>query len=101
MFLTRLPSDALVFTTPAVREMLRESKSWTLEHELLAQIKEEVSILASEHRRKKPVQIPRPDHVRSKGRRRDPVRVGEPPSPEGIARAIGVLKQNAKRVHMG
>lgn len=77
--------------------MLADAKQWTLDHELLAQIKEEISILAAEHRRKKPVQVPRPDHVR-KGRRR-PVRVGEPPSPEGIAHAVSVMKMNAKRVH--
>jgi hypothetical protein len=77
--------------------MLREAKTWTLDHELLAQIKEEISILAAEHRRKKPVEVPRPEHVRSNARRRRPVKVGEP-NPEGFAHAIGVLKMNAKRV---
>lgn len=76
--------------------MLREAKQWTLDHELLAQIKEEISILAAEHRRKKPVEVPRPDHVRRGARRRKPVSVGEP-NPEGFAHAIGVLKMNAKR----
>jgi hypothetical protein len=85
-----------VFTTPEIRRMLREAKAWTLDHELLAQIKEEISILAAEHRRKKPVEVPRPEHVR-RGARRKPVKVGEP-NPEGFAHAIGVLKMNAKRV---
>lgn len=78
---------------------MRESKQWTLDHELLAQIKEEVSILAAEHRRKKPVEVPRPDHARRGARQRKPVKVGEP-NPAGFAHAVGVLKMNAKRVQI-
>lgn len=89
-----------MFTTPEIRELLREAKQWSLDHELLAKIFEEVSILTTEnHRRKKPVEIPRPDHVR-RGRRRKPVKAGEA-NPQGFQHAIGVLKMNAKRVHYG
>lgn len=96
MLLAGLPDDARVFTTPEIRRMLAEAREWTLDHELLAQIKEEVSILAAEHRRKKPVEVPRPDHV-VRQRRRRPVKAGEA-NPEGIAHAVSVLKTNARRV---
>lgn len=67
-----------------------------METELLAQIKEEISILAAERRRKKPVEVPRPEHLRPK--RRTPVKVGQP-NPEGFSHAVGVLKRNARFVH--
>lgn len=93
----RLPDEAYIRTTADIREQLRQARTWTVEHELLAQIKEEVSILAAEHRRKKPVEVPRPAHLRS-GRRK-PVRAGESTS-EGIRHAIGVLQANARRVRV-
>jgi hypothetical protein len=76
-----------------VRRQLARAKEWTADTELLAKIFEEISILAAEHRRKKPVQIPRPDHLRPRARRKS-VRAGEP-NPEGIKHAIGVLTANA------
>jgi len=73
---------------------MAQAKEWTTDHELLAQIKEEVSILAAEYRRKKPVEVPRPEHLR-RSTRRKPVRVGEPDA-EGFAHAVGVLTRNAR-----
>jgi hypothetical protein len=98
MLVLGLPDEARIFTTPEIRQALREARQWTLDHELLAQIKEEVSILAAEHRRKKPVDVPRPDHVR-RNRRRKPVKAGEP-NPEGFRHAVSVLQRNAKRVQV-
>lgn len=95
----RLPEDCLIKTTPDLRRQMAEAKDWSVDTELLAQIKEEISILAAEHRRKKPVEVPRPPHMRHGGRRREPVKVGEP-NPEGFAHAVGVLKRNAKTVHV-
>lgn len=88
--MVRLPDDARIRTTPEIREQLRLAQTWTLEHELLAQIKEEISILAAEHRRKKPVEVPRPDHVRGSARRK-PVRAGEA-NPEGFRHAVDVMR---------
>jgi hypothetical protein len=52
---------------------------WTVEHELLAQLIEEVSVLAADHRRKKPRSIPRPGAP------------GEAATDAGIKHAVGVL----------
>ncbi|MFF4777519.1 hypothetical protein ACFY05_32150 [Microtetraspora fusca] len=79
--MVRLPDDSLVRTTPEIRERLRQAREWTLEHELLAQIKEEVSITASDHRRRRPVEVPRPAHLK-RGQ------TGE----TGMAHAVSVLK---------
>ncbi len=92
--ISRLPDDCLLKTTPELRQRLAQAKEWTVETELLAKIFEEISILAAERRRKKPVELPRPDHLRPQ-RRRKPVKVGEP-NPAGFAHAIGVLKANAR-----
>lgn len=94
--MVRLPDESLIRTTPEIRQQIAESRSWTVDTELLAKILEEISILAAERRRKKPVEIPRPEHLTR--RRRKPVKVGEP-NPAGFAHAVGVLKQNARVVH--
>ena len=88
----------MIRTTPEIREALKLAATWTTDTELLAQIKEEISILTAERRRKKPVEVPRPEHMRKRNRRK-PVKVGEP-NPQGFAHAIGVLKSNAKTVHV-
>jgi hypothetical protein len=80
-----LPTDSLTKTPPDQRD----KPKWTVEDELLAQLIEEVSILAAEQRRKKPRQIPRPGQP-SRAQR-------ETVTPEGVAgdnpysRAMGVL----------
>jgi len=79
-----------VRTTPEVREQLRRYREWTVDTELLAQIKEEISILASDRRRSRPVQVPRPDWVRRK-----PAAKGG----GGVAHAIAVLRKHARTVH--
>lgn len=86
-----LPDDALVRTTPEQRSQ----EKWTVEMELLAQVVEEVSVLASDRRRKKPVQVPRPDHLTRKGR---PDRPAEDNvvSMAGYKHAIGVLGASSK-----
>lgn len=60
----RLPDDALVRTTPEIRKRLAAAKDWTMDTELLAQLIEEVSILAADFRRKKPREVDRPDSAR-------------------------------------
>jgi len=56
--------------------------------ELLAQVVEEVSVLAAEQRRKDPVKVPRPKHLRSGG---DVVMWGGP-DPERVKVAAEVAK---------
>lgn len=56
---------------------------------MLAQIKEEISILAADHRRKKPVEVPRPAYVKAARR---PVKK---PGQDGYAHAVGVLRRVA------
>ncbi len=73
-------------TTPEVRQQLRESRLWPADTELLAQLVEEVSVLAADHRRKKPRQIRRPAFVTARPRKS---------YGEGIKHAIGVLRANA------
>jgi hypothetical protein len=58
---------------------------WTLTVELLAQLIEEVSVLAADHRRKQPREVPRPDHMTN--------------DRGGIKHAVNVLKATARRVH--
>lgn len=67
---------------------LRQSKEWSIDTELLAQLIEEVSILAAEQRRRKPREVRRPDFLRrnSAGKR-------------GMAHAVNVLTSNARRIH--
>lgn len=59
---------------------------WTLNTELLAQLIEEVSILAAEQRRRKPRKVPRPAHL-----------TGEE---GGVKRAVNVLKGSQRRVRV-
>lgn len=92
----QLPDDCRIKTTPQIRESLAEARSWTVETELLAQIREDLSVLAADRRRRQVVEVPRPDHLTRQGRRRrQGVKAGQP-DPEGYARAIGVLKANAR-----
>jgi hypothetical protein len=56
-------------------------KEWPVLAELLAQVIEEVSILAADKRRKEPRSIERPDHVRSTG---------------GVAAAMRTLRATAR-----
>lgn len=90
--MSRLPDECLIKTTPEIRRELTQAKQWTIETELLAKIFEEISILAAERRRKKPVELPRPEHMRK--RRRKPVRAGH--QQEGIKHAVSVLMANAR-----
>lgn len=91
----RLPDGSRIKTTDEMREREAEARSWTVETELLAQIREDISILAADRRRKKVVDVPRPEHLTRRGRRRQGVKAGQP-NPEGFAHAIGVLKTNAR-----
>jgi hypothetical protein len=43
-----------------VREQQRANAAWPVHAELLAQVVEEVSVLAADHRRRKPRQVKRP-----------------------------------------
>jgi hypothetical protein len=52
-----------VRTTAEQRRKLRQMKEWTTDTELLAQLIEEVSVLAADMRRKTPVKIERPNHL--------------------------------------
>ena len=76
-------------TTPETRRRLAESRSWTVEHELLAQLIEEVSVLAADRRRKKPREVPRPAHLK-----RDREKAG-------VKKAIAVMKATSRRVYGG
>lgn len=87
--ITRLPDDALVRTTLAEREQLRQMRDWTTDTELLAQLVEEVSILAAERRRKSPREVPRPKHLREAYAKRG----GD------IKRAVSVLKATSRTVY--
>lgn len=78
---------------PELRDQLRAAKEWSVSTELLAQLIEEVSILAAERRRKQPREVPRPAHLRKRARQ---------PHGVGIKHAVGVLKANAQgRVYRG
>lgn len=56
--------------------------------ELMAQIVEEVSVVASGHKRKKPREVPRPDHLKGGA---VPSRTGNVVQIDGYRKAIGVL----------
>lgn len=49
----------------AITEQERDQPEWTGLMELVAQLIEEVSILAADMRRKKPITIPRPNHIKA------------------------------------
>jgi hypothetical protein len=57
---------ALIRTLPAEARLARipgDDVKWTVETELLACIVEEVSVLAADRRRRKPLEIPRPGSI--------------------------------------
>lgn len=68
--LSRLPDEALIQTLPEERERRREGGEWGTDTELLAQVVELMSVLASDHRTRKPVEVPRPAWVRAPKRMR-------------------------------
>lgn len=47
-------------TTPEIRRQLEQSRLWTNNTELLAMLVEVMSVLASERRISKPIEVPRP-----------------------------------------
>lgn len=59
-----MPRTACIHTT--AEERAREE--WTVERELLALLTEITSVAASEQKLRKPVKIPRPDHVKQRAR---------------------------------
>jgi hypothetical protein len=73
-------------TTPELRERLMQERSWTISTELLAQLVEEVSILAADHRRKKPREVPRPDHLK-----RRKIRAEDVDGSASVAPAVATL----------
>jgi hypothetical protein len=60
---------------------------WTVDNELMAQLVELTSIVATDRQLKKPITIPRPDHIRRKGRayQSGVKEVPENPYKQGIA----------------
>jgi hypothetical protein len=73
----------LLRSTPEAREEMAELREWTVTAELLAQLIEEVSLVATEgYGRKKPREVPRPAGLR---RHRDGTKV-----------ALTVLKSTAR-----
>ncbi|MGW3181650.1 hypothetical protein ACWDD9_20480 [Kitasatospora sp. NPDC001119] len=66
---------------------------WGLTQELLAQVVELLSVLAAEHRLRRPVELPRPAHL-STGRARE--RDGK-----GMARAVAELRRSGKAADRG
>lgn len=99
MLIKGLPRDALVRTP--VEE--RGRAPWTAELELMAQLIEMTSVLASERRIKKPVKVPRPDQPKKRRMRttaRQASRPAEGPgvSPYGAAiAALGGAQPSRKR----
>ncbi|MFD7450368.1 hypothetical protein [Kitasatospora sp. NPDC059827] len=66
---------------------------WGLTQELLAQLVELVSVLAAEHRLRRPVELPRPAYLRA-GR-------GHEHAGQGMARAVAVLRRTGKAAGRG
>lgn len=73
----------MVRTKPEDRSLDR----WTLNTELLAQLIEEVSVLAADMRRKKPRKVPRPAHLTGDGS-------------SGVKRVVSVLKATQRSVRV-
>jgi hypothetical protein len=107
-----LPAESLLRTTPEQRSQ----EKWTVETELLAQLVEETSVVSSGHKRKKPLKVPRPDHIKNAGKRhRRPAVVDPSVGPGGgpaapmspsqadgsnvvdMSHAIGVLRNSTRR----
>ncbi|MFJ4189429.1 hypothetical protein [Kitasatospora sp. NPDC089509] len=79
-----LPADALLRRDGAEIGADR----WGLTQELLAQLVELVSVLAADHRLRRPVELPRPAHLgtgRAQGQ-----------GGQGMARAVAVLRRSGK-----
>ncbi|WP_416875966.1 hypothetical protein [Kitasatospora sp. SC0581] len=66
---------------------------WGLTQELLAQLVELVSVLAAEHRLRRPVELPRPAYLGA-GRAREW-------DGKGMARAVAVLRRSGKAADRG
>ncbi|MFJ6380142.1 hypothetical protein ACIQI7_09095 [Kitasatospora sp. NPDC092039] len=66
---------------------------WGLTQELLAQLVELVSVVAAEHRLRRPVELPRPAHL-SAGREYER-------DVQGMARAVAVLRRSGKAASRG
>lgn len=75
-------------STAETRRRLEQARLWTNNTELLAMLVEVVSVLASEQRLGKPIDVPRPEWLRSGAASR---RGGR----DGYARAANVMKANA------
>jgi hypothetical protein len=75
---------------------MRRDKAWPISTELLAQLIEEVGVLAAEHRRKKPRQVPRPGQPHRRQRRR-PVAAGHGAS--SVAPAVAAMRGAARTVY--
>ncbi|MEV7926098.1 hypothetical protein [Kitasatospora sp. NPDC088779] len=84
-----LPADALLRRDEAEVGADR----WGLTQELLAQLVELVSVLAAEHRLRRPVELPRPAYL-SAGRARER-------DEQGMARAVAVLRRSGKAAGRG
>ncbi|MGW4694868.1 hypothetical protein ACWEO1_21120 [Kitasatospora cineracea] len=85
-----LPADALLRRPAADAGTDR----WGLTEELLAQLVEMVSVFAADRRLLKPVELPRPAHLKAAGRERG----GDA---QGMARAVGVLRRSGRAVRRG
>jgi hypothetical protein len=71
--------------------------------ELLALAVEEISVVASAQQRKKPIKIPRPDHIAKPNRRREQPRPGGGGESNvvemaGYRNAVSVLARSSKHV---
>jgi hypothetical protein len=72
---------------------MRRAKEWTLDHELLAQLVEEVSVVAAkDYWRRKPREVPRPKHLSQSSRYDDG-------NPRSVRPAINVLKGSRRAVY--
>lgn len=90
MLVKGLPRDALV-RTPAEE---RGRDPWTAELELMAQLIEVTSVIAAEHRLKKPHKVPRPKRVKARraaAQRRAGDRAGDGAGPNPYRAAIAAL----------
>ncbi|MFJ8043790.1 hypothetical protein ACIRBX_25140 [Kitasatospora sp. NPDC096147] len=68
------------------------SDRWGLTQELLAQVVELVSVMASERRLRKPIELPRPGYLCA----------AQSPSGDGeMARAVSVLRSSSRRAVRG
>lgn len=77
-------------TTRWTRAAQRREREWPAHLELLAQVVEEVSVLAADHRRRKPRQVPRPASAtrRGGGDRGEAVPVEQ----QSVAPAVAAIK---------